>query len=234
MIPQILYTNSKCKDIWQIFYDQNQKYYQGDVYVITDSNDFLNVPQEKIYQYKQEEPYYKAWINALKKFNLKTFIYLQEDFILYDAAKTNILLKYHDYLINNDKYSFVRLIKSGHNLSNNRIYENLFEIGWNSFPLYSMQPSIWKTEAFIKLYEQAKQEKWFECEEYETPCKDLNIYGLYHFNNENARGGHFDSSVYPYIATAIVKGKWNISEYEKELVPLFLKYNVNTHQRGIC
>ena len=234
MISQVLYTNSKCKDVWEMFYDQNLKYHEGDLYVITDSNNFLNLPQERIYQYKQDEPYYKSWTNALNKFKIKSFIYLQEDFILYDFTKNDILLKYHDFLINNNKYSFVRLIKSGFNLSNNEVYKNLFEIGWESFPLYSMQPSIWKTESFIKLYEKAEQQKWFECDEYEKACKELNIYGLYHYNNENQRGGHFDSSVYPYIATAIVKGKWNISEYGKELVPLFLKYNTNIQERGIC
>lgn len=232
MIPQVLYTNSKCKDIWQMFYDQNLKYYEGDLYVITDSNEFLDLPQEKIYQYSQNEPYYKAWINGLKKFNLNTFIYLQEDFILYDYVKIDILLKYYNVLIKNDKYSFIRLIKSGYNLSGNEIDNNLFEIGWNSFPLYSMQPSIWKTNAFLRLYEETKQEKWFECDEYEKACKQLNIYGLYHYNNENQRGGHFDSSVYPYIATAVIKGKWNISEYEKELKSLFLKYNIDANLRG--
>ena len=47
--------------------------------------------------------------------------------------------------------------------------------------------------------------------------KKANIYGLMHFDNENLRGGHFDSNVWPYIATAIVKGKWNLIEYSNEL-----------------
>jgi hypothetical protein len=39
--------------------------------------------------------------------------------------------------------------------------------------------------------------------------------------------------VFPYIATAINKGKWNMSEYSKELDFLFKEYNVNPFERGI-
>jgi hypothetical protein len=52
--------------------------------------------------------------------------------------------------------------------------------------------------------------------------------------NERRRGiYHNDSSVFPYIATAINKGKWNYSEYEKELNTLFNIYNINPFERGI-
>jgi hypothetical protein len=52
--------------------------------------------------------------------------------------------------------------------------------------------------------------------------------------NERRRGiYHNDSSVFPYIATAINKGKWNYYEYEKELNILFNIYNINPFERGI-
>ena len=38
---------------------------------------------------------------------------------------------------------------------------------------------------------------------------------------------HFDSLVYPYIATAIVKGKWNFQEYP-ELKKLLDSYNIKS------
>ena len=43
---------------------------------------------------------------------------------------------------------------------------------------------------------------------------------------------HWDSKVYPYVATAIVKGKWNYSEYESELSSLHKEYNVDKNIRG--
>ena len=49
----------------------------------------------------------------------------------------------------------------------------------------------------------------------------------------NTVGGHFNSHSYPYIATAVVKGKWNHSEYSKELDIVFHKYDINPFERGI-
>ena len=46
-------------------------------------------------------------------------------------------------------------------------------------------------------------------------------------------GGHYNSSIYPYIATAIVKGKWNYSEYKKDLDLIFNEFNIDKEKRGI-
>ena len=51
--------------------------------------------------------------------------------------------------------------------------------------------------------------------------------------NEVKRGlYHCDSIVFPYIATAINKGRWNTSEYRKELTLMFSKYDINPTIRG--
>jgi hypothetical protein len=44
---------------------------------------------------------------------------------------------------------------------------------------------------------------------------------------------HFDSIVYPYIATAIIKGKWNLSEYPNELGDLLNEYKIDKSIRGV-
>jgi hypothetical protein len=57
---------------------------------------------------------------------------------------------------------------------------------------------------------------------------------LSHYDNELKRGGnHYDSNVYPYIATALVKGKWIISEYSDQLTKLLINYNIDQNKRGI-
>ena len=96
-----------------------------------------------------------------------------------------------------------------------------------------MQATIWRKDRFIELYNAAKQEKWFECEAYETACRNLRIEGLYYYNNEPRRGGHHDSSIYPYIATAVVRGKWNLKEYRNELEPILQSFNIDPQERGI-
>ena len=97
-----------------------------------------------------------------------------------------------------------------------------------------MQTSIWRTSDYIKLMESVRDNKWLENENYNRIMIELNMKGLYHYDNENKRGGnHYDSNVYPYIATALVRGKWNINEYPNELGNILKNYNIEINKRGI-
>jgi hypothetical protein len=52
--------------------------------------------------------------------------------------------------------------------------------------------------------------------------------------SEKKRGiYHYDSEVFPYVATAIVKGKWNFSEYPKELEEVLSFCEIDKKLRGI-
>jgi hypothetical protein len=72
---------------------------------------------------------------------------------------------------------------------------------------------------------------------------DLEVHGQSSFRKLGLRGyqptttgrqrgkHHGDSLIYPYVATAIVKGKWNISEYP-ELRQLTAAYDIDWQERG--
>ena len=58
-----------------------------------------------------------------------------------------------------------------------------------------------------------------------------NLISLCSFNKDfdKKRGKyHYDSSVFPYVCTAVIKGKWNFKEYKKELYEIFYnkKFNI--------
>lgn len=228
----VTYTNTSCSDIWDMFYDQQKTHANSNIFIISDSEKFLNLSKNKIYKYNNDDPYWKVWVESLKKFDVKNFIYLQEDFILYNNVNEEKILDLINFL-NNSEYSFIRLIKSG-NLNSNKVHKNLYEIESNNSDIFSMQPTIWKTDDYLKIMEGVKEEKWLETPHYRDFMIQNNLKGLYYYDNENKRGmNHYDSSIYPYIATALVKGKWNLSEYQKELFPLIQKYKIDINKRGI-
>ena len=67
----------------------------------------------------------------------------------------------------------------------------------------------------------------------ESYLKKLKISSAYSHKGSSQRGlHHFDNEVYPFIATAINKGRWNTSEYNDELSILFKMYNVDPELRG--
>ena len=58
------------------------------------------------------------------------------------------------------------------------------------------------------------------------------LMGAIAYRDERRRGmWHWDSSLFPYVATALVKGRWNIGEYP-ELVRLLAEYGVDVSVRG--
>jgi hypothetical protein len=96
-----------------------------------------------------------------------------------------------------------------------------------------MQPTIWRASDYITLMNLTKNFKWLENDSYRNTMINLNMMGAYHYDGEE-RGGqmHFNSNVYPYIATALVSGKWNMSEYSLQLNKLFTEYNIDMNKRG--
>ena len=229
---QVAYTNSNCSDLWAIFQKQTKKNCNLPLYFISDLIP-NNINSGEVYIYDNNIPYYKVWIDALNKFKSEYFIYLQEDFFLYSEVNEEVLKSLQKFLVENKDYSFVRLIKSG-DLGTKKIQNNLYEIESTNVNIFAMQATIWRTEDYIKLMNLVKEEKWLENQKYTTTMKSLGMKGVYYYNNEPKRGlAHYDSSVYPYIATALVKGKWNLSEYNLELGKILEINNININKRGI-
>ena len=230
VMTQVVYTNSNCGDVFVPFYNQNKRHCKLPLCVVSDYD--VNANIDGFYKYSNDEPYYRVWVDALTKFGAEYFIYLQEDFFLYADVKEDVLETYRQQLAGSE-YSFVRLLKSG-KLGTKKVFDNLYEIEPSNENIFSMQASIWKTEDYIKLMNTAVSKGWLETDaDYRNTMIGLNMKGLYHYNNESKAGtNHHDSNVYPYIATAVVKGKWNMSEYPVSLFRILYQYKIDVLKRG--
>lgn len=233
MIGQIAYTNSKCRDLWEMFVIQNRRHCSMPLYVISDKK--LDVfGYDDIFLYLNSDSYYKVWIEATQKFGEDYFIYLQEDFILYSNVNQEKINEYIEFLHNHPEYSFVRLLKSG-NLHNKQLSPTLFEIESTNINVFAMQATIWRSADYMRLMDVAKSPRWLETDvDYRNIMISLNMKGAYHYDDEPKRGSaHYNSSVYPYVATALVRSKWNIKEYSYELGKILKEYNIDINKRGI-
>jgi hypothetical protein len=232
MVTQIAYTNSNCSDLWDMFVKENKQNTNIPLFMISDKH-IDSMSNEKQLIYDNDEPYYQVWSKAANMFGDKYFIYLQEDFILYNKVNEGKIKEYCDFLDKNPQYSFIRLIKSG-NLLNKKLSSTLYEIECDNINIFAMQATIWRTIDYIKLMNVVKSKGWLNEGDYRNTMINLNMMGAYHYDNEIKRGSaHYDSNVYPYIATALVKGRWNIREYNNELSKLLLKYGIYINRRGI-
>lgn len=233
--PLFTYTHSNCKDIWLSYYSRLQTY-ASRLLIYTMVNNIDNFCYgNKSILYNDSLPYYLEFIRCLESIEEDYFIYMQEDFILYDYVNIEEINRCLSFLKNSD-LSFARLLKCGH-VTNKKVENKLYLISTSSAGHYSencfsMQPTIWKKKDFISLYNTCKSHKFGEHWGYTEAMNSLKLNGVYYYDNEKPRGGHFDSSIFPYIATAIIKGKWNFTQYQKELQDIFYEFKIDKSTRG--
>lgn len=146
----------------------------------------------------------------------KYVLTLQEDMFLYGRVDEAYLKGVVEYLDCEEHVDSVRLIESGKD------------------QLYSMQASIWRTQSLRELYASANYKTPWDAEiglsqseRYTSGRRTSTI-----INGDGPRrGNHRDSTQFPYVATALVRGKWN-AQYRAELEPMLAEYGVNPSKRG--
>jgi hypothetical protein len=260
----VCYTHSNCADMWPMYLGQMNKYlpeFKDRHWVITngsipaDDNERQKLlsSDEAIRKllsglrgvdvafYDDSTPYWTHWIEGLKHVNTEFFLYMQEDYLLYDDVDLGLLSRYLVLLRQphvfgaGKRASFVRLIRSGIGTANpDCLPDTIHRFPRDAAYPFSMQATIWRKEDFIRLYETARVEDHRDETAFFPAMRQLNLRGLYHYAGEPKRGrDHYDSSVFPYISTAVVSGKWNLAEYPEELGRLLDEYRIDPSVRGM-
>lgn len=227
-LPIVVYTHTDMRDVWPMFFGQFKKYMNGfKIYVAVNKEDD-SIPSDytQIY-YDDSKQYTERWKEILPQIKEDIILFLHEDMILFDAPKTEYLERYYK-LVKDGEVNSIKLILAGDSFAECTLDETLF---YNDYSKFSIQPTIVTKEVFLTtLNSVGKLNIW----EYEQAIQSTGRDFMAAIGGEKKRGlYHFDSLVFPYIATAINKGKWNYNEYQKELDTLFTEYQINPFERGI-
>jgi hypothetical protein len=225
--PIVVYTHTDMKDIWPMFFGQLKKYI-GDtkVYVAVNEDD-MQIPDYIRIIYDDKKEYTERWKEILDKIEEETFMFIHEDMILFDKLNFQLLEKYIGY-VSNEVVDSVKLILAGSEFQSSSIDTTLVT---NEYSKFSLQPTIIRKSIFKEKVNSVSSLNIWQFEEaISITGKDFMV----KIGGERKRGiYHYDSLVFPYIATAINKGKWNLNEYTKELKPMFEEYDINPFERGI-
>lgn len=238
-IANVLYTHSDYSDVWNVFFEQQKtmnnlfekNYVFLDKYSEKIPNNYIQI------LYDDSKNYTQRILDCFAQIDLpKVFMFQHEDMFLYKEPDVSQLIKYFDYINDKSKnIDFIKLIKSGNDISKQTDFDNtLYKISLKSDWIFSIQPSIWNTKRFIELLNHHKKDNIWEFElNAQKTCKKMKINGFYSYDKGEKRGlNHWDNNIYPYVATAIVKGKWNFQEYQTELTEILGKCNINPDIRG--
>jgi hypothetical protein len=211
----IVYSHSEYFDVLEIFLDQWNQFYGSEILICADKK----YKNEKTILYNNELSYSEKLLNCINQIKENIIFFHHEDMLIYDKPNINLLNEYQNILINSKK-DFIRLTRAPGNciFSQSSERKTLFNISEKSEYVFCIQPSIWKRESLQKFLDSSGKLNIWQLEERSSIINEkVKISGLCHFNDEPKRGGHYDSNVWPYIASATIKGKWNFTEYENEL-----------------
>jgi hypothetical protein len=234
----VVNTVSTCSDIWEMFFNQLEKHFPNQkIYVFSDVNSDV-YKKHNVILYDKNLDFRTQYYESLKKVNEEYCLNMNDDYILYDDVKIKSINDILDILKNNTDISFVRVGK-GYNNTNKSFDKTFYYLDPNFPFFYSQTVAVWKTKTLLSIHELSpnssigRKDNLPQLEVVANDvCKSLKLNGLYHYDNELQRGSaHYDSNIFPYIASALVSGKWNLSEYGKELSELINQYNININNR---
>jgi hypothetical protein len=225
-IKIIVYTHTDYKHVWPLWFGQTEKYLSDFEKIIFVNKKDESIPSNyKIITYDENDLYSRRVSSCLDQLDQNdTIIFHHEDMFLYDKPNFNILNEFKN-IIKENPDTLIKLIRAGGNNIKCFLHEKLYSnpTGLN----YSIQPTICKVHLLKNIYSTTPGSTIWEFEQ--NAGNQLNtLYSFYCYDGEPLRGlAHYDSSIYPYIATAIVKGQWNLQEYNNELTKLFNEYKIN-------
>ena len=227
----LTHTHTDCKVLWGVYFDSYDNFFNHDKHIVL-VNEYSNeIPYEQLI-YSDTTKYSNRIIESLKSIKTKYVMIDFEDMFLYDKVKVDELNRIITIMTKHNEFLFTRLIKSGIK-SHKPFDEKLFLMDESDF-LFSLTPTIWRTKDLLDLLSELTELSIWDLEI--NGCallKNKGVKSLYYFDDDNPRGGHHDSTVYPHICSAILKGKWNLSEYPDILTPIIEKYKINVNEKGI-
>jgi hypothetical protein len=194
--------------------------------------------------YDESESYTNRLLSCLEKIFASHIFFEHEDMIILSSPEVSQLRIFAKMLKKNSldefrrsKFDVIRLVNGGKYFStrvNNKETGFLRRISRFSPWIVSIQPSLWSRNSLISLLRLHQNQSIWEFEsEAQRSMRKFKFRSALLVEHTAKRGSsHFDSDIYPYLATAIVKGKWNLLEYGDELTRLAKEYGVDLKIRG--
>jgi len=222
----IVYTHTDYKWVWPLWFGQTQKHLQGlDKVIFVDKLD-VDIPHDyTIITYDTNLAYNQRIATCLQRLDPESVvIFHHEDMFLLDQPRFDVIREFES-IVNNQPDTHIKLLRACDGIHQPHIHKLIYKnpTGLN----YSIQPTLTKVKSLYNIHINNGGNTIWEFES-NAGTKHNTDNSYYCYDGEKLRGSaHYDSSVYPYIATAVVKGEWNMNEYSDELTKLFYEYKIN-------
>lgn len=227
-MPIVVYTHTDMKDVWIPFFGRLKTFMPNSkIYLICNSQEHELDFIYKTVVYDDKLPYTNRLFSSLQEIQEEVVLFIHEDMILYDEPNFDLLTRYIE-LVKLGSVRSIKLIYAGADCSVSDIDNTLVT---NEYSKFSIQPTIISVKSLIDIVGQSLGKNIWNFESDVANSKDDYMVKT---GSEQKRGMyHYDSRVFPYIATAITKGKWSYSEYPIQLDSVFKEFRIDPNIRGL-
>jgi len=237
MYSLVFYSHSDYSDAWKPMFGQTDKYYNSDYkkYLFVNEGSY-DVPDgwECVF-YDDSQPYNQRVSTCLAQLPPEDIIiFHHEDMFLFEEPKQEIISGFCEK-VRSGKINFIKLCKASYSESY-RFLEHSDNLYYSPPDLlFAIQPTICKVKDLTSVYLQTPAKNGWELElrASQTCMANSFVCCCSTLPSEKKLGlFHWESQIYPYFITAIVKGKWNLAEYPEKLIKVLKSYDVNPDSRG--
>lgn len=236
-ICHLTYTHTDCADVWPAYFGEMARFgHFGMTHILCVNQQHAEIPTPvQPLLYDDSRPYPERLLSCLERLTAFDYVFFDhEDMFLFAEPDYSELTRYYDYL-KCGELDHIRLIKGGDcRFEPVPTIPSLFRLDLRSKWIFSIQPSFWKRTVLMEVLKKNLTVNLWELEvKSQKAVKKLKLKAGFSYRQGAQRGiHHFDNDVYPYIATAIGKGKWNLGEYPVELGAALNRYHINPALRG--
>ena len=242
----IINTNTSVQDVWEMFFGELEIRFPqiNKKYIFVDDTNYNFKGNYNVTFYNKNLQYRDQLLECFPKVKEKYCIYIQEDYILYNDVNWEQICNIIELMEINSTIDFIKLMRGTdtiHPVEQNSTMGIPLHYITEAECYYTQGVTLWRMDKLRHIFNEtpnshiggAGNHTHFEVIANEA-CKK-HCSGLLYYKDEEKRGmHHYNSTIFPYIASAIVKGKWNTSEYPTELIPLLNKYKIDINKRGTC
>lgn len=226
----VLYSHSSLEWILQTFVGQQQECFPINCPKYLFYDKYLDLPEYKYLQYSNEDKYSKRLLTCLDQIDEEFVLIHHEDMIFFDDVDMDHFSYYLEVMRTSD-VSYIKLLKGGLSQKPAQSYmEGIYVLQDDEPYKYAVQPAIWRKSDLLNIL------KHFDnCSIYDLEVGGVAKYMfekgykcLFTYNEGDRKRGmyHWDNSKYPFIATALNKGEWNMVEYDIEIENLKSEYDL--------
>lgn len=242
-IAHLTYTHSSYLDGWHMSHKAQEKHlgrFFKEYVAIESSYKGERIPADLlILHYDESLTYTERLKSVVEKIPDEFVFFTHEDMPLTRTPVTNALIEGRRLLERNPRNAVVRFIRVGRGLEmslDRPIRLPYFcHVSRLSRWQFSIQPSLWKREKLLELLNNSPKGTVWDFEvSGQRVFSRLGMRAFQPISSGPKRGKHHsESSIYPYVATAIVKGKWNTLEYPELAKLVADQKNAGFPERGL-